>query len=252
MKGLLGHVPGGRSPSAFRTGCLILLAACLVISPVWAEDAAEPGFATPEDAIRHFAGALATGDFDGAIEACAVREQAEGFDFPGYVERFKSHMAVTMPAPATSDFFRDLNAASTLGSLATQAKVLVYSFFVTEGLGGQSVSADRAYAEGFQQAVDASKLASLKLLRIDPPKKSHLWNAHNIQNFDRTARLFGADAMTERIALYDLDGKTFAGGFGLYRFPSGWKICRLASNLAGLPVTGAAQPATLQDYADML
>ena len=257
-----------RPNSARRAGGFALLAACAVIFSILAlapalasaphEAGADAGssapvFSTPEDAVSHFCQALAANDFEMALEACAVREQAEDFNFPGYVDRMKMHMLFANPAPSTSGLYRDLNEAALLGNFANQIKTLSYSFFVTKGLDGIPVTpADRAYAEAFEEAVDPKKLAGLKLLRVDPPVKSILESAKNVENFGKMARLYGAEEMTERIALYELEGRTFMGGFGLYRYASGWKICRLNSILAGLSATGAAVETTAQQYAGML
>lgn len=210
------------------------------------------GFATPEDAIRHFYEALAANDFDKAIEACAVREQAESFDFPGSVERLKMHMPFVNMAPSTCEMFRDLNNTATAGAFAGQIKIMVYSFFVTEGLDGKPVMADRNYAENFAKAVDPQKLHDLKLLRVDPPVKSLLESTKNVENFTKAAKIYGAEEQTERIVLYELNGETYAGGFGLYRYASGWKICRLNSNLAGQPSYGTVTKMTEQEYEGLL
>lgn len=212
-----------------------------------------PGFATPEEAIGHFCQGLAAQDFQGALEACAISEQAEGFDFPGWVDRMKAHVPLANPAPATSGLYKELNEAAIAGSFAGQIKMLLYSFFVTAGLEGSSVApADRAYALEFQEAVAAEQLAGLRLLRVDPPKKAVLESEKNRENFARMAEIYGAQEMTERIVLYELGGRTFLGGFGLYRYGSGWKICRLHSSLAGLSPTGAAVEASPEEYAGML
>ncbi len=249
-----------------RASGLVLPVVCatvfsfLVLTPTYVYAQAETNaadaalvFSTPKDAIRHFYESVVANDFETALEACAVREQAEDFDFPGYVDRMKMHMPLMNPAPSTSDMYRDLNEAAILGNLANQIKTLSFSFFVTDGLDGTPVTpADRAYAEAFEEAVDSKKLAGLKLLRIDPPMKSILESEKNIENFSEMAKLYGAEEMTERIALYDLDGRTFVGGFGLYRYASGWKIFRLYSSLAGVSPTGAAVETTAQEYAGML
>ena len=78
-----------------------------------------------------------------------------------------------------------------------------------------SVEDDRAYAEAFEEAVDPKKLADLRLLRVDPRMKSTLESEKNMENFSEMAKLYGAEEMTERIVLYELDGRTFMGGFGL-------------------------------------
>ena len=146
----------------------------------------------------------------------------------------------------------DLNEANHIGSFASQIKALTYSFFITDGIDGKPVTpADRAYAQA-EKAVDLKSLSNMILLRIDPPAKSNLESEKNVENFNKMAELYGAEEMTERIVLYELDGQTFMGGFGLYRYASGWKICRFYSNLAGLPLTGAAVKTTAQQYEEML
>ena len=232
---------------------VLALAPASASAPPEAGTNVAPAFSTPEDAVRHFCEALAANDFEMAMEACAVREQAVGFDFPGYVDRLKVHMPLLNPAPSTSGLYQDLNTATVLGNFANQMKMLIYSFFVSDGMDGKPVTpADRAYAEVFEKAVDAEKLANLKLLRVDPPMKSILESGKNIENFTKMAKLHGAEEMTERIVLYELDGQTFLGGFVCYRYASGWKIFRLGSSLAGLSATGAAEAVTIQDYVEIL
>ncbi len=82
--------------------------------------------------------------------------------------------------------------------------------------------------------------------------KSILESEQNVENFTKQAKLYGAEEMTERIALYELDSKTFLGGFGLFRYESGWKIVRLYSNLAGMSSYGAAEPASMETYVSLL
>ena len=187
------------------------------------------------------------------MSACAIHEQAEGYDFSGFVDRMKMHTPILNLAPSTNDLYRELNSASVQGNFANQMKMLIYSFFITDGLDGRPLMpADRSYAEAFETAVDAQKLANLNLIRIDPPMKTVLEITRNIENFTKMAKLYGAQEMTERIVLYELDCHTFVGGFGIYRYAHGWKICRFYSSLAGTTATGAVQPATLQEYIGIL
>ena len=81
-----------------------------------------PTFATPEDAVRYFYEALVANDFGMALEACAVREQAEGYDFLGWVDRLKTHMPLVHMAPSTGAMFRDMNDAAAAGTFAGQIK----------------------------------------------------------------------------------------------------------------------------------
>ncbi len=47
-------------------------------------------------------------------------------------------MVALNPAPSTSELYVNLNTAIVLGGLAGQMKMLIYSFFVTEGYGRQA------------------------------------------------------------------------------------------------------------------
>jgi hypothetical protein len=95
-------------------------------------------------------------------------------------------------------------------------------------------------------------LKDLKLLRIDPPRKDILESERNIANLQKMADIFGAQEMTERIALYQLNDKTYLGGFILLRYGESWKIYSLCSNLAGTSVMGGVEQISIMDYALLL
>ena len=65
---------------------------------------------------------------------------------------------------------------------------------------------------------------------------------HNLAVVAESAREFGADEQTDRVALLDFEGEAFAIGFTLLRYGDGWKVSSQASVLSGLPTWGAAQP----------
>ena len=60
--------------------------------------------------------------------------------------------------------------------------------------------------------------------------------------------MYGADELTERLALVAWNGKDYAVGFTLVRYGSDWKVLNQVSSLAGTPVTGAAKPVTQSDF----
>lgn len=231
----------------------VLLAALLLTASALGEEAPAPGYATPEAAVEAFCAAFTAGDFDGAMAACCAREMADGFDLPANVDRVGAFMPYTYPAPAASETYRDLNYAGFLGALASQYKMLCYGFFVTDGMDGHNIApADAVYAEAFQEAVDPANLARLTLVRVDPPRKDALESAENVKTFDKEARGYGAAEKTERIVLWELDGRYFVSGFTLYRYEGGWKIAGLVSSLAGVNIFGAPTEATEAEYLDML
>ena len=201
-----------------------------------------PGYETPEAAVEAFCAAFVAGDFNGAMATCCAREMAEGYDFPAYVNRMVVLIPFQFAAPATSETYRDLNESAFLGSLASQYKMMCYGFFVTDGMDGRNIApADAAYAETFQEAVDPANLSRLTLVRVDPPLKDRLENENIVENFGKEALCYGAAEKTERIALWELDGRYYMSGFALYRYESGWKIARLRLRAGGYERPGRAQ-----------
>ena len=230
--------------------CILLLTS---LSAAWAQEAA-PVFLTPEDAVRHFAAALSQNDLQKALQACAIAEYAAGYDFAGTVNRLATLIPMQQMAPSEYDLFVEMNRISAMGTLVNQMKMMVYSFFVPEVKEGTPMYTNGSLedARAFAKAVDPGKLKNLKLLRIDPPMQKILNSERNITNFQKRAALNGAQEMTERIVLYELDGKTYLGGFGLLRYEDGWKIQRLHSDLAGLSSFGTVEETTLEAYASLL
>jgi hypothetical protein len=207
----------------------------------------DPVFAAPEDAIRHFVAALAENDLQKALQACAVEEYADGYDFAGMMDRLKALMPVAQMAPSEYDLFREMNRISAMGDIVRQIKMMVYSFFVPEVSEGTLLYSGGGLeeAEAFQSAVDPSQLKGLVLLLIDTPNKEIMYSETNIANFQKQAKIYGAQDLTERVVLYQLGGKIFEGGFGLLLYEDSWKIFRLNSNLAGQSSMGTVTEAQI-------
>ena len=205
----------------------------------------EKSFATPEEAITFFVGAVANNDFSSAEQAFAVNEYAQKFDFTGYAAYLKSLLPLTMPAPPESPMYVTMNRATVLGDLTRQTKVFVYSFFETQGLDASVVPISNADAAAqFAKAVDPSGLKSLQIGGITTPSPDQYNSAANQAHFKQLAAFYGADNMAERAVAYTLNGQIFTGGFGLLQYGSDWKIFRFNSTLAGQPSTGAVTKAT--------
>ncbi len=241
----------------FKRGTVFLIALCILLSAIFPGALAqgeEPVFPVPEDAVRHFVAALSENDLQKALQACAVTEYAAGYDFSGTLDRMKVLMPMQQMAPPEYDLFVEMNKISAMGMLVNQMKMMVYSFFVPEVKEGKPMYSGGSLddAKKFAEAVDPGKLQNLKLLRIDPPMPGILNSERNIENFHKMAALNGALEMTERIVLYELEGKAYLGGFGLLRYEDGWKIQRLYSNLAGLSSLGTVEETTADAYASLL
>jgi hypothetical protein len=198
---------GWKIAAWLRRGTVFLIVLCILLTASLAIALAQgetPVFSAPEDAIRHFAAAIAENDLQKALKACAVDEYAQGYDFAGMVDRLKSLMPMQQMVPSEYGLFAQINRITAMGTLAGQMKMMVYSFFVPKVKDGTPMytggSADDA--KKFAEAVDPGKLKNLKIVRIDPPRQDILSSEKNIENFHKTAMLYGAQEMTERIVLF--------------------------------------------------
>jgi hypothetical protein len=248
---------GWKMAARVRRGTIFLIMLCILLSTSLFDALAQgetPVFSKPEDAIRHFVAALSENDLQKALQACAVDEYAQGYDFVGMMDRAKALLPMQQMAPSEYDLFAEMNKISAMYTLVNQMKMMIYSFFVPEVKEGITMYVGGSVddAKKFAEAVDPGKLKNLKLLRIDPPMQNMLNSAKNIENFQKMAALYGAQEMTERIVLYELDGKTYLGGFGVLRYGEGWKIQRLGSNLAGLSAFGTVEETTIDEYVSLL
>jgi hypothetical protein len=66
------------------------------------------------------------------------------------------------------------------------------------------------------------------------------------------AKVYGADELTERLALVQVNGNHYAVGFQLVRYGGDWKVLGQVSNLAGTSSSGAAELTTPEDFAALV
>ena len=59
---------------------------------------------------------------------------------------------------------------------------------------------------------------------------------------DDSAEIYGADEMTTRDVLYEIDGSYYAGGYTLLQYEDGWRICYLGDIMINQPSSGALIP----------
>jgi hypothetical protein len=101
---------------------LLAMGFTLDVTPTPQPGQASPvAFKTPEDAITYYLQAVAQGDFNKILQACAIDEIAQKFDFQASADRLKSFTPFQSMAPATGPMFTQINAVNRANLIASTA-----------------------------------------------------------------------------------------------------------------------------------
>lgn len=234
---------------------LLALAAALCFAGC--ADKATPaagGYDTPDAAMEAFAQKVAALDTGAALEMFSAAKKAEHFDFDQFVERIQAFSPISSAISDEYDAYAPLNKAMFNNQSAMQLKIFMLSFMV-EGDRMEAVSTlEDMGVTGLEleQMIDPQQLAGLKLVRADkamPELQDSDAHKLNVQN---NGKLYGYKDAADYIALYELDGQHYMGGFTLVQYDDGWYVDSLTSTFAGTPATGRVAPITEQEYLDML
>ncbi|OCJ67346.1 hypothetical protein A6U97_00945 [Agrobacterium tumefaciens] len=219
----------------------------LAMSPSFAAN-----FSTPEDAVTAYIEGVVQQDFDAILAATAAENMSAKFDFVASVDRLKALMPLT-PAPATSPLFVKINKSGFEARIASQVKFLIYGLMTTNPVvEGNSAQMEKAAADGFATTVSTDRLAGVKLVKVAIPNPA-LQNSENYQlNAKNAAKVYGADASAERVALISFEGLHFAVGFHLFRYGNAWGVSDQMSSLAGLGGLGTPKRVTPETFADLV
>ena len=210
--------------------------------------AADPDLTTPEGAVAAYIDGVARQDLDAIIAVTSIDKMTGGFDFVGYVDRLGA-LVPTIPAPATSPFFRQINRADAVAQIARQVRFLTYGLMTTsEILEGKTVLMKAAEATDFATVVRADRLAGLQLVKVAIPFPK-LMNGERYQKSSvKTSKVYGADASTERVALLSFEGLYFATGFTLLRYGQEWTVMSQSSPIAGMSSLGTPVRVTPEEF----
>ncbi|MCZ7469812.1 hypothetical protein M0412_03830 [Agrobacterium sp. O3.4] len=191
-------------------------------------------------------------DFDAIIAATAADKMSAEFDFVASVDRLKA-LAVPTPAPATSPLFVKINKSGFAARIASQVKFLIYGLMTTNPVvEGKSAQMEKVAADEFATTVSTDRLAGVKLVKVAIPSPA-LQNSEKYQlNAKNAAKVYGADASAERVALISFEGLHFAVGFHLFRYGDEWGVSDQTSSLAGLGGLGTPKRVTPETFADLV
>ena len=242
---------------------LLILVACLalltagfsgtVTTATAPNQTSDVAFKTPEEAITAYLEGVAQGDFRKILQACAINEMSEKFKFDLYIDRLKAFVPSQAQSPANYPFYVELNKAQLSSQISTQVKFLVYGLLSTEEVSaGNTILMDVERANIFIKAVDPKRLAQMEVKKIDLPSKTLMSSAKYLEMASQTARMYGADESTERVALFSFEQNYYFVGFTLLRYGENWKISSQTSPMSNISSMGDPEKITVEGFEGMI
>ncbi len=204
---------------------------------------------TPEAAVSQYMEAVAKADAAELVQACAIDEASTRFRFDLQAERLKAIVSTTTYLfPSDYHFYAEMNKSVQSALIFGQVRGLEYSLLQSVPVDQVITPVDLARAQQYVKDVDPSRLADMKVVSIKLPSPKLANDARNIKNWAAIANVYGADEMTERLALFQWNGKDYEVGFTLLRYGGDWKVLSQMSNLAGIGGNGTADPTTPEEF----
>lgn len=210
-------------------------------------------YSTPEAAITAYVDGIKQQDVPAIFAASAIDAVAQDFDFQAYADRLQAMPLLTSPAPAEYPFYVDMNRVRRQNEVLGQVRNLAYSLLSTEMIDGSMVAnPGTERVQAFVTDVDPSRLSGIELVKIGTPSPDLLSSTRFQENAAKQAAIYGADELTERVALLSFQDKDYLLGFTLLRYGDSWKIMYQTSNLAGTSALGTVVPTTPDEFAGLV
>lgn len=210
-------------------------------------------FNTPEEAITFYMQGVAQGNVSQIMQACAINEMGEGFNFELYTNRLRA-LTILSPAPSDYPLYAEINKVQFSWQILNQVRSLAYGLLATEKrvVEGQTVLIDPEGTISFMNEVDPERLAQLQVLEMGVPRPDIATTERNLENWSTVAQTYGADELTERVVLFLFEGNYYYAGFTLLRYGDNWKISSASSVLAGLSTFGTPQITTEAAFQELI
>lgn len=208
---------------------------------------ASKSFMAPEDVVNYFVGCIKNGDIDGALSACAINEEAKGFDYKAYLERVKAALPMSNTLlPSEYKQYLDYNSTKLRQQAEIQTIALIISFQVADKykdlMNGKTVMLNSGkladQIEDIYNNLEPADLKDLTIIEIDKAKQHD--TATNRETQKKMANIYGADDEQFRSVLYEYNGDYYMGGFTLIEYNSRWMISNLIDPLTGTSASGCA------------
>ncbi|MCX5495799.1 hypothetical protein OSH11_13880 [Kaistia dalseonensis] len=214
--------------------------------------AAAANLTTPEAAVTAYIDGVIHQDFEAIIASTSADQMGKGFDFVAQVDRMRSLLPM-MPAPASSPLFVEINKANFVAQIARQVQFLTYGLMTTSKiLDGKTDMMDSAGAAEFASVVRTDRLGSLKLVEIGIPDPTSVNSKQHLVNSTKFARIYGAIASTDRVALVSFEGLHFLVGFNLLLYGDEWTVFSQSSAFGGTSSLGVPKRVTPAEFEQLL
>ena len=210
-------------------------------------------YSTPEAAITAYIDGIKQQNVSATFAASAINEPAQQFDFQAYADRLQAMPLLTSPAPAEYPFYVELNRVRRQNEVLGQVRNLAYSLLSAETIDGSIIAnPGPERVQAFVTDVDPSRLSGIELVKIGAPSPDLLSSTRFQENAAKQAAIYGADELTERVALLSFEDKDYLLGFTLLRYGDGWRVMYQTSNLAGTSALGTAEPTTPDEFGSLI
>lgn len=211
-------------------------------------------FKTPEAAIEHYFSGLKQNNLSLILEACAIDEVSQRYDFAFGVERLGGViMITTLLSPTDYPFYQELNKLQMASQLVSQVKLFSLSLLSGQELSPAPImNIDTEMSQAFIKAVSPERLAKIELLKTSVPNEPISQNPKYIETMTKFAQGYGADEAIERVSLFGFEETLYFTGFRLLRYGENWKIFGLDSPLASTNPLGVAIKTTEDAFENLL
>src|SRR5690606_13082527 len=146
-------------------------------------------------------------------------------------------------APTEYPMFGEMNRYQQAAQILAQVRNLTYGLLSDETIDGRIIApVDEAQIAAFVASVDPSRLAGLTVLDVRLPEPEAVTDERFVEIMARSAASYGADEMTERLALVEFEGETWGVGFTLIRYGDTWRVSSQQSVLGNTTAFGTAEP----------
>lgn len=235
-----------------KLGLLFSLALAVWTGPLASGQSWAADLSTPEGAIAAYIEGVAEQEFSAILAASAVENMSKGYNIVAHVDRLKA-LTPRIPMPSSDPLFIEINKIDFTGTIAGNVKFLAYGLMSTSGIvEGKSVKMDATGAAEFASAVRGDRLSGLELVKVAIPSPKIL-NSERYQVLAAlAAKMYGADASTERVALLSFEGLHFAMGFSLLQYGDEWGVRDQTAPTAGFGGFGDLKRVTPGQFEELL